>query len=348
MKAITLDAFGDPSVLKYGEITTPEPDAGEVLIKVHNVSVNVTLDIALRKGNYPIKPDFPHVMGIDPVGEIVDVGREVSGDRVGERVGVHALMRSDVCTPGEEADDPKFYRFVGIHRWGGYAEFVTVPSENAFKIPEKISFPEAAVIVRHLPTALHLLSVKGKLKAGEWVLVMGATGGLASCCVQAAKKLGATVIAGAGADDRVDAAINYFGADFGINYRTKNLAEEVKKITGGRGVDLVADNIGDPDLWSGSMESLASMGRLVTAGAHAGTTASIDLKQLYLRRQTIIGSPGCNFSDVESALKMVEDGSIKAPIIHKIFPLHEASEAHSLVEEGNFAGKILLDPMMSN
>ena len=86
MKAITLDAFGDPSVLKYGEITTPEPDAGEVLIKVHNVSVNVTLDIALRKGNYPIKPDFPHVMGIDPVGEIVDVGREVSGDRVGREL----------------------------------------------------------------------------------------------------------------------------------------------------------------------------------------------------------------------------------------------------------------------
>ena len=152
-------------------------------------------------------------------------------------------------------------------------------------------------------------------------------------------------IAGAGADDRVDSAINYFGADYGINYRSKNLAEEVKKITNGRGVDLVADNIGDPDLWVCSMESLSSMGRLVTAGAHAGTTASIDLKQLYLGRQTIIGSPGCNFSDVDLALKMAEDGSIKAPIIHKIFPLHEASEAHRLVEEGNFAGKILLDPI---
>ena len=139
MKAITLEAFGDPSVLKYGELKKPEPAAGEVLIKVYNVSVNVTLDIALRKGVYPIKPNFPHVMGIDPVGEIVDVGEGVATGRIGERVGVHALMRSDVCTPGEEADDPKFYRFVGIHRWGGYAEFVTVPSENAFKIPEKLS-----------------------------------------------------------------------------------------------------------------------------------------------------------------------------------------------------------------
>ena len=347
MKAIILNKYGGPNVLTYGELERPEPKPGEVLVKVYNVSVNVTLDIKLRQGNYPIKPVFPHVMGIDPVGEIIQVGHGVADSRVGERVAVHALMRSDECIPGHEADDPKFYRFVGIHRWGGYADFVTVPSENAFKIPINLSYPEATVIVRHLPTALHLLSNKGKLKKGEWVLVMGATGGLASCCIQAAKKLGAIVIAGAGADDRVDKAVNYFGADFGINYRQQDLSSEVKRLTEGRGVDVVTDNIGDPDLWSDALDSLASMGRLVTAGSHVGTTGTINLRNLYLGRQTIIGSPGSNFSDVELALEMAKDGSIKAPIIHKIMPLHEAAEAHALVEASNFAGKILLDPIMS-
>ena len=347
MKAIILDKYGEPGVLRYGEVENPQPKADEVLIKVHNVSVNVTLDIILRQGNYPMKPVLPHVMGIDPVGEIIEVGDGVDESRIGERVGVHTLMRSNECIPGQEADDPNFYRIVGIHRWGGYADFVTVPSENAFQIPDNLNYPEATVIVRHLPTALHLLSTKGKVKKGEWVLVMGATGGLASCCIQAAKKLGATVIAGAGADDRVDKAVNYFGADFGINYREQDLSSEVKRITDGRGVDIVTDNIGDPDLWTGAMNSLASMGRLVTAGAHAGTTVSINLKNLYLGRQTIIGSPGCNFSDVELALKIAEDSSIKAPIIHRIMPLHEAAKAHAIVEAGNFAGKILLDPTMS-
>ena len=348
MKAIILNKYGDPDVLSYGELEKPQPRKDEVLVKVYNVSVNVTLDIKLRQGNYPIKPVFPHVMGIDPVGEIVEVGHGVARSRIGERVAVHALMRSDECIPGQEADDPNFYRFVGIHRWGGYADFVSVPSENTFKIPINLSYPEATVITRHLPTALHLLSSKGDLKKGEWILVMGATGGLGSCCVQAAKKMGAIVIAGAGADDRVDKAINYFGADFGINYREQNLVSEVKRLTEGRGVDIVADNIGDPDLWSGAMESLASMGRLVTAGSHVGTTGTINLRNLYLGRQTIIGSPGCNFSDVELALEMSKDGSIKAPIIHKVMPLHEAAKAHALVEAGNFAGKILLDPNISS
>ena len=347
MKAIVLPGYGKPEVLRFEKVTTPKPGLGEVLIRVHNVSVNVTLDIILRKGNYPRKPPLPHVMGIDPVGEIAAVGSGVTNHAPGDRVGVHTLMPSESCIPGHEADDPGPFRVIGIHRWGGYAEYVTVPEENAFTIPDGLAYPEATVIVRHLPTARHLLRSKAGLKEGEWVLVMGATGGLASCCVQVAKRMGATVIAAAGADNRVQKSIDYFGADFGVNYRTQDLAGEVRKLTDGHGADVVTDNIGDPELWQGAMNSLASQGRLVTAGAHAGTEVTINLKNIYLGRQRIIGSPGCNFDDVEWAMSAAADGSIRAPIIDQIMPLHEASAAHALVESRSFAGKILLDPIQS-
>ncbi len=347
MKAIVLHDYGEPEILRFEEIALPEPAPGEALIEVRNVSVNVTLDIMLRKGLYPMKPALPHVMGIDPVGVVVTIGSGVTNVKPGDRVGVHTLIRSEVCVAGKEADDPGRWRLIGVHRWGGYAEFVSVPAENAFLLPDSLPFPEATVIVRHLPTARHLLHSKADLREGEWVLVMGATGGLASCCVQVAKRMGATVIAAAGADDRVRKAIDMFGADYGVNYRTQDLAAEVMKLTDGHGVDVVTESIGDPVLWQGAMNSLATQGRLVTAGAHAGNEVTIDLRKLYIGRQRIIGSPGSNLSDVEWAMAAAEDGSIRAPIVDRILPLHEAAAAHRLVEQRIPVGKLLLDPIQS-
>ena len=347
MKAIVLHEYGKPEVLRFEETATPEPAPGEALIEVHNVSVNVTLDIKLRKGLYPMKPALPHVMGTDPVGMVVAIGSGVTNVKPSDRVGVHTVIRSEVCVPGREADDPGPWQLIGIHRWGGYAEFASVPAENAFVLPDTLSYPEATVIVRHLPTARHLLHSKAGLREGEWVLVMGATGGLASCCVQVAKRMGATVIAAAGADDRVQKAIDLFGADYGVNYRTQDLAAEVMKLTDGRGADVVTESIGDPVLWQGAMNSLASQGRLVTAGAHAGSDVMINLTKLYIGRQRIIGSPGSDFADVEWAMAAAHEGSIRAPIIDRIMPLHEAAAAHDLVEQRLPVGKLLLDPIQS-
>ena len=237
MKAIVLHQFGGPEVLSYEDIPVPEPAAGEVLIKVRNVSVNVTLDILMRKGLYPYKPSFPHVMGVDPTGEIVAVGDGVDHPKVGDRAGIHVSLRTARCPPGRESDDPGPDGLIGIHRWGGYAEYAALPAENAFVIPDALSFADATVVLRHLPTARHLLHKKAELTEGEWILVMGASGGLASCCIQVAKRLGATVIGAAGADDRVAKGIEY-GADHGVNYRTQDLTEEVMKLTDGRGVHV--------------------------------------------------------------------------------------------------------------
>ena len=173
MKAIVLHQFGGPEVLSYEDIPVPEPAAGEVLIKVRNVSVNVTLDILMRKGLYPYKPSFPHVMGVDPTGEIVAVGAGVDNPKVGDRVGIHVSLRTARCPPGQESEDPGPDGLIGIHRWGGYAEYAALPAENAFVLPDALSFADATVVLRHLPTARHLLHKKAELTEGEWILVMG-------------------------------------------------------------------------------------------------------------------------------------------------------------------------------
>jgi len=343
LKAIVLREFGAPDVLKLEEISTPVPGPGEILVKVHAVSVNVTLDIAVRKGLYPRKPPFPHVLGVDPTGEVAAVGAGVSRPRVGERVSVHTVIPSPRATPGREADDPVLGSIIGVNRWGGYAEYAAVPAGNAFVLPAALTFPEAAVVMRHMPTARHQLHCRAGLQAGEWVLVMGAAGGLGSCCIQVAKRMGAKVIGAAGSDDRVAAAIA-FGADHGVNYRTQDLAAEVMKLTGGEGVHVVTENVGDPDLWPKALASLRPRGCMITAGAHAGGNVALDLRALYLKRLRLIGDPLCDFPDIEWALKEVEQRGVRPPIVDRVLPLSAAAEAHRLIERRSVAGKILLDP----
>jgi NADPH:quinone reductase-like Zn-dependent oxidoreductase len=333
--------FGGPEVLRLEDIDTPEPGPGEVLIKVHYVSVNVTLDTIVRRGVYPFKPSLPHVLGVDPTGEVVAVGAGVGQPAVGDRVAVHLHLKSPDCPPGRESEDIGG-GLIGIHRWGGYAQYIAVPAENAFVVPDALSLAEACVVMRHLPTARHMLHKKAELTEGETILVMGATGGLGSCCIQVAKRLGATVIGAAGADERVEKGIEY-GADYGINYRTQNLAEEVMKLTDGKGVNVVAENIGDPDLFPGALESLAQLGRMVTAGAHGGGKVTLDVSRLYTRRMRIIGTPGCDYSDVAWSMEAARDGSIKPPAIDRIIPLSEAATAHKMIEAREPVGKVLLD-----
>jgi NADPH:quinone reductase-like Zn-dependent oxidoreductase len=327
VKAIVLREFGGPEVLRYEDVPTPEPGAGEILVKVANVSVNVTLDIAVRKGTYARKPPLPHVLGVDPSGEVAKVGEGVTGFSPGQRVFVH--------TSGVQ---------LGVQRWGGYADYVVVPAMAAWVIPDSLGYRESTVLLRHLPTARHLMNAKAGLKSGEWVLVMGAAGGLAACCIQVAKRMGATVIGAAGADDRVKKGLEY-GADHGINYRTQDLSAEVLKLTGGEGVHVVAENVGDPQLWPGAFNSLRLGGRLVTAGAHAGGEVKLDLRRLYLKRITIMGDPSADKSDIQWSLEAAGAG-MRPPEIDRVLPLRDAAEAHRLIESRTASGKVLLDPAL--
>jgi NADPH:quinone reductase-like Zn-dependent oxidoreductase len=345
MKAIVIEEFGGPDVLHMADVPEPVAARGEIVVKVHSVSVNRTLDCVVRAGQYPVAIQMPHVLGVDPSGEVVEVGPGVTNFKIGDRVSTISIipcLRCKQCVRGLEANC-LHSQHLGLHRWGGYAEYVAVPERNAFKIPGTLTYSEATVITRHFPMAFNLLASKAVVRPREWVLVMGAAGALGSCCVQVAKMFGATVIAAAGADKRVALGIKY-GADFGVNYREQDLAKEVMKFTGGEGVDVVCENIADPTLWPEAFDSLAIGGRMVTAGAHGGGTVSVDIKRLYLRRLSIIGAAGTNPPDVEKALEAAGMGQIRA-IRHRAMPLHEAAEAHRLVEENQITGKIILEPM---
>jgi NADPH:quinone reductase len=344
MKAILLKEFGGPEVLRCENVPISKAAAGEIVLRVYSVSVNRTLDLVVRAGNYPVKIQMPHVLGVDPAGEVVEIGGGVDGFAIGDRVAVVSFIacrQCKQCIKGEEACCVAS-QHIGLHRWGGYAEYVAVPSGNAFKLPDNVTYWDGSVITRHFPMAFNQLTSKAAVKPGEWVLVMGATGALGNCCIQVAKMLGAKVIAGAGADERVALAKSY-GADYGINYRKQDLLEEVMSLTGNQGVDVVCENISDPTLWPGAFNSLAINGRMVTAGAHGGGTVTLDVKRLYMRRLRIIGTAGTNVPDVYKALDAAGQGRIRA-IIDRIMPLREAAEAHRIVEKKQTPGKIILDP----
>jgi NADPH:quinone reductase len=344
MKAIVVREFGGPDVLHLEDLPTPKPDVGEILVQVHSVSVNRTLDCVVRAGKYPVKIQLPHVLGVDPAGEIVEVGDSVTNFKHGDRVAVISAtpcQKCARCLKGDEANCVDSKR-IGVDLWGGYAEYISVPSRYAVKLPNELSFGEGTVITRHFPMAFNLLATKADVRSGESVLVMGATGALGSSCVQVAKMLGAKVIAGAGTDERVELAKSY-GANLGINYRTHDLAKEIMRLTENEGVDVVCENISDPTLWPAALASLAINGRLVTAGAHGGGTVTLDVKRLYMRRLRIIGTAGTNSADVQTALDAASQGRIRA-IINRTMPLGAAAEAHRIVEQNQIAGKIILDP----
>jgi NADPH:quinone reductase len=343
MKAIIQHAFGGPEVLKYEEVPTPTPGPRDILIEVRAVSVNTGLDFPAREGKYARPVKLPHVLGVDPVGVVRAVGSQVKGRKPGDRIWfemIYGCGECPICLGG----NPRACRsngMIGITKWGGYAQYCVAPEINSYLIPDGLDFPEACVVARHFPTAMYLLDDQAKLQKDEWVLVMGAAGGLGNACVQVARFMGAKVIAGAGSDERAAYALEG-GADFAVNYRKQDLAAEVRRLTG-EGVHVVCENIADPDLWPGAFNSLRRNGRLVTTGAHGGGTVPLDVKRLYLQRITILGGSGAPREAISRSFQMAIEGKLRAGI-DRVMPLSEAAEAHRIVMRGEALGKVVLTP----
>ena len=232
---------------------------------------------------------------------------------------------------------------MGIKRPGGFAELVCVPACATVDVPAGLGFRDAAVVMRHVPTAWNLLCNIAELKQGETVLVMGAGGNLGTVGIQIARNvIGATVIAAAGSDERCELGRS-LGAHHAVNYNTHNIHDETMRLTGGKGVNVLYDNIANPKVLPKAFHAIGFDGRLVTAGAHAGPSVTIDFSHLYHKRITIKGQPGYHPPDVPKCFAAAAAGKVEAQI-ERILPLSRAADAHRLVESRESLGKIVLDP----
>ena len=330
MRAVVVREFGPPSVMRCEDVPRPEPGPGEVLIRVHAVSVNRTLDCRARAGLYSRPVPLPYTPGADPSGVVAEVGPGVTAFRPGDRVAAKVNVGGEVPPGGS----PR----IG----GGYAEYALAEERFTTAVPAGLDFPTATVVSRHTPLALTLLRDRGAVAPGDWVLVMGASGGLGSAGVQVARHLGARVIAAAGADERVQVGLD-LGAEAGVNYRTGDLTAQVARITGGAGVNVVFENIGEPALFSAALATLARDGRLVTIGAHGGGLVPLDVTRLYQKALTITGTTRAAAGDAALSLALAAQGRVVA-LIDRVLPLSDAVAAHELVEARKELGKVVLVP----
>lgn len=337
MKAAVFERPGGPEVLELKEVGLPRRP-GEAVIRVEATGVN-RADVWLRSGLYPAK--LPHVLGIDVAGTVLEDPSGVF--RPGDRVLIYPNVgcgRCELCAAGEENLCPKVER-VGWHRWGGYAEMVSVPSRALVEIPQNLSFEEAASIPINFLTSWDALVRAAAIRPTDTVLVVGAGSGVGYAAIQIAKLHGCRVIATVGSDEKVEMAYR-IGADHVINRRESDVVKEVMALTDGRGVDVVFEHAGK-DFWQTALKSLGLKGRLVTVGATTGQEVGIDIRALYNKRHHLIGAGVGSKSDFLKLLRLFSEGRLRA-LIDRVFNLEEAREAHRRMEESKHFGKIILKP----
>lgn len=342
MKAVRFHQHGGPEVLKYEDAPEPSIQANEVLVKVKACALN-HLDLWLRNGVRAWTLAMPHIVGSDISGEVAVIGSLVTRVKPGDRVllcpGI-SCRQCEACFKGLDSAC-RSYTLFGVMVDGGYAELVKSPEVNVVPIPGDLNFDEAAAVPLVFITAWHMLFTRAQLKPGEDVLVMGAGSGVGSAAIQIAKLVGARVIAVAGADAKLEKA-RALGADEGINHAKQSIADEVKRLTDHRGVDVVFDHVGAA-VWDACFESLATYGRLVTCGMTTGAELKLNGQQLYGRQRTILGSFMGGKGELMDALKFIGQRKLKA-VIDSSFPLKDAAAAQQKMESRDFFGKILLHP----
>ena len=340
MRAVIFSEHGGPEVLRYTEVREPEVGADGVLVRVRACALN-HLDLWVRRGLPGITIPMPHIPGSDIAGEVARVGEKVSGRRPGERVLLSPGISCGHCVYCLRGDDNfcRQYTLFGYKVDGGYAKFVASPAVNVIPIPANLSFEEAAAIPLVFLTAWHMLITRAQLKPDETVLMLGAGSGVGSAAIQIAKTLGARVIATAGSELKLQKA-RELGADETLLHSIKHWSKEVKRLTDRRGVDVVVEHVGEVT-WQESLASLAVGGRLVTCGATTGYDGKIDLRFLFSRHISILGSYMGRKAELYPVLDLVRRARVR-PVIDTVMPLVKAREAHELLEKREQFGKIVL------
>jgi len=340
VKAIVFQQHGGPEVLQFTEAPTPTIRPGEVLVRVKACALN-HLDLWVRRGLPGVPIPLPHIPGSDVAGEVAEVGADVTTVRPGQKVVLAPGVTCGKCPACISGHDNRCRTFTNLGYLidGGCAEFVKVPEVNCLPYPENLSFEQAASIPLVFQTAWHMLLARAELQPGEDVLILGAGSGVGTAAIQIAKFFGARVIATASSQEKLDKA-KELGADHLINHKTQKIREEVRRITGKRGVDVVFEHVGTAT-WDDSIASLAAGGRLVTCGATTGYDAKLDLRLLFAKQLSLLGSYMGTKSELHSVLRLVAAGRFR-PIIDRVFPLSEAAAAHAYLESGAQFGKVVL------
>jgi NADPH:quinone reductase-like Zn-dependent oxidoreductase len=336
-------AHGGLDVLEVTEVPDPAVGPGDVLIAVKATALN-RLDVLQRQGP-ALLPGFtlPHIAGMDVAGEVVEVGDEVTSLRPGDRVVVNPALHCgecDVCHAGDDGYCPDT-RVVGGNHPGGYAELCAVPASHAYRLPEGVDFAEAATIPTIYSTAWHGLLVTGDLRLGETVLVHAAGSGVSTAAIQLAKRAGATVIATAGSEEKLEVA-RKLGADVTLVNRDPGWVQAVKDATGGRGADLVFDHVG-PALFQQSILALRPRGRLVFCGTTTGVEATFNLPYAYHFGMRILGADPYSYAEFAEMLEHYWKGGYE-PVIDTELPLDQVAEAQRRLESGAAIGKVILRP----
>ena len=341
MKAVIFNQHGGPEVLEYTEAPNPTIKANEVLVEVKACALN-HLDVWTRGGLPGIQIPLPHILGNDIAGVIREVGQVVDWVKPGDEVMLHPGVSCGHCAECLAGRDNlcRDYDMLGYRRDGGYAEFIAAPAVNVILKPSNLSWDEAAALPLVTVTAWHMLVTRANLQPGEDVLIHAAGSGVGSMGIQIAKLRGARVIATAGSDEKLDRA-KALGADDVINYSNADWPKEVRRLTGKRGVDVVFEHTGVAT-WQGSIASLKTNGRLVTCGATSGFAAETDIRQIFYRHLSILGSFMGSKSELLEAMKFVESGKIRA-VVDQTLPLSEARRAHELMEDRAQFGKLVLE-----
>lgn len=342
MKAVVFREFGSSDVLRLEEMDDPKPGPGEVTLDVAACALN-HLDVDVREGlsRFPVEP--PHVLGLEVAGRIAELGEGVEGWEAGDRVMPYLMDtcgRCRFCSTGRESLclTPGFVSFAHS---GGYAERLACSASQLIRVPDEIGDTEAAALQIAFATAWHMLFTRGNLRAGETVLINSVGSGIGSAAVQLAHMAGAYVIGNSSGDDKL-ARASELGMDAGINYTKQDVAEEVMRLTGDRGVDLVYEHVGG-ELFQAGLDALSKDGRLVICGGHAGEVVPFDIIPFFRAQKSVIGSFVYTRGEVETCVELARRGKI-VPLVHETLPLERAKDAMDLMESRKFFGKIVLTP----
>ena len=343
MKAVVFHQHGGPEVLEYTDRPDPSINAGQVLVEIKACALN-HLDVWARKGLPGIQIPLPHIPGNDIAGIVRSVGELVTWVKPGDEVMLHPGVSCGHCIECLSGRDNlcREYTILGYLRDGGYAELVAAPGVNVIPKPKNLSWEEAAALPLVTVTAWHMLVTRANVQPGEDVLVHAAGSGVGSLAIQIAKLRGARVIATASTDDKL-AKAKELGADDVLNYSNAGWPKEVRRMTDKKGVDVVFEHTGAVT-WPGSIASLKTNGRLVTCGATSGYAAETDIRQVFYRHLTILGSFMGSKAELLEAMKFIETGKIKA-VVDQVLPLQDARRAHELMEDRAQFGKLVLRQM---